>query len=107
MFGKKITKGANAVVTGAGSGIGRAFALEIVRRGGRVVCADISLERAQETVEMIMDQVAGKLKNADLDALRRTKNSRIENQERTIAELQHSPPTRCGHAFLPFLAAFY
>lgn len=66
MFGRKITKGANAVVTGAGSGIGRAFALEVVRRGGRVVCADISLERAQETVGLIMDMVAGKLKNPDL-----------------------------------------
>lgn len=66
MFGKKISKGANAVVTGAGSGIGRAFALEIVRRGGRVVVADINLERAQETVELIKDLVAGKLKNPDL-----------------------------------------
>ncbi|HEX4916827.1 MAG TPA: SDR family NAD(P)-dependent oxidoreductase [Limnobacter sp.] len=66
MFGQKITKGANAVVTGAGSGIGRAFAREIVRRGGQVVCADISLERAQETVGLIMDEVAGKLKNPDL-----------------------------------------
>ncbi|MBU1267655.1 MAG: SDR family NAD(P)-dependent oxidoreductase [Gammaproteobacteria bacterium] len=66
MFGKKISKGANAVVTGAGSGIGRAFALEIVRRGGRVVCADINLERAQETVDLIMGMVAGKMKNPDL-----------------------------------------
>lgn len=66
MFDKKLSKAANAVVTGAGSGIGRAFALEIVKRGGRVICADISLERAQETVELIMDEVAGKLKNPDL-----------------------------------------
>ncbi|MFN4330265.1 MAG: SDR family NAD(P)-dependent oxidoreductase [Limnobacter sp.] len=66
MFGKKLSKGANAVVTGAGSGIGRAFALEIVRRGGRVVVADINLASAQETVELIRDQVAGKLKNPDL-----------------------------------------
>lgn len=66
MFGKKLSDSANAVVTGAGSGIGRAFALEIVRRGGQVVCADISLERAQETVDLIMDEVAGKLKNPDL-----------------------------------------
>lgn len=44
-----------AVVTGAGSGIGRALALELARRDGVVVCADISLERAQETVRMIRD----------------------------------------------------
>lgn len=42
-----------AVVTGAGSGIGRAFALELARRGGRVVCADINLSSAQETVALI------------------------------------------------------
>lgn len=43
----------NAVVTGAGSGIGRAYALELANRGGSVVCADINLKAAAETVEMI------------------------------------------------------
>ncbi|MDO9452432.1 MAG: SDR family NAD(P)-dependent oxidoreductase [Stagnimonas sp.] len=42
-----------AVVTGAGSGIGRAFALELAKRGGRVLCADINLASANETVAMI------------------------------------------------------
>lgn len=50
----KVSKNAAAVVTGAGSGIGRAFALEIVRRGGRVVCSDINLAAAQETVDLIV-----------------------------------------------------
>ncbi|MGV8875238.1 MAG: SDR family NAD(P)-dependent oxidoreductase [Rhodococcus sp. (in: high G+C Gram-positive bacteria)] len=45
--------GSRAVVTGAGSGIGRAFALELARRGGAVMCADISLPRAKETVAMV------------------------------------------------------
>ncbi|MCF8587767.1 SDR family NAD(P)-dependent oxidoreductase [Gordonia liuliyuniae] len=45
--------GANAVVTGAGSGIGRAFALELAARGGHVVCADIDPDRASETVRLI------------------------------------------------------
>lgn len=44
---------AKAVVTGAGSGIGRSFALELVRRGGDVVCADIDADRAAETVALI------------------------------------------------------
>ncbi len=44
---------AAAVVTGAGSGIGRAFAAELARRGGRVVCADITLEAAAETAAQI------------------------------------------------------
>jgi len=40
-------------VTGAGSGIGRSFALELARRGGTVVCSDINLEAAQATVSLI------------------------------------------------------
>ena len=50
---RRRTTAADAVVTGAGSGIGRGFALEIARRGGRVVCADIDDIRAKETAEMI------------------------------------------------------
>ena len=54
-FSKKIapSQQAYAVVTGAGSGIGRSFAMELARRGGTVVCADIHLETAQETVDLI------------------------------------------------------
>lgn len=63
MFGFRSTPspsyGADAVVTGAGSGIGRAFAIEIARRGGRVVCADISLERAEETVRLLASAGSG------------------------------------------------
>lgn len=44
---------ARAVVTGAGSGIGRAFALELAKRNGEVICADISQPRAEETVALI------------------------------------------------------
>lgn len=52
-FTKPVTNGARAVVTGAGSGIGRAFALELARRGARVVCADINQAGAKETVALI------------------------------------------------------
>lgn len=51
--GSRRTHGARAVVTGAGSGIGRAFALEIAARGGQVICADIDEARADETVALI------------------------------------------------------
>ena len=44
------TYGAHAVVTGAGSGIGRAFAVELARRGGRVVCTDLNRATVEETV---------------------------------------------------------
>lgn len=49
----KRSQNADAVVTGAGNGIGRAFAEEIARRGGRVVCADLNLQAAQATAAAI------------------------------------------------------
>ncbi|TFV56843.1 SDR family NAD(P)-dependent oxidoreductase [Mycobacterium sp. PS03-16] len=46
---------ADAVITGAGSGIGAAFALELARRGGRVVCSDIDSATAEATAAAITD----------------------------------------------------
>jgi len=51
----KVTHNALAVVTGAGSGIGAAFATELARRGGRVVCSDINEVTAAQTVSAITD----------------------------------------------------
>lgn len=47
------TRNTRAVVTGGGSGIGRAFALELTRRDGQVVVADINPDAAAETVRLI------------------------------------------------------
>ena len=44
-----------ALITGAGSGIGRAAALLFAREGARVAAADISVEAAAETVRSIED----------------------------------------------------
>ena len=54
-FGKspKVTHRARAVVTGAGSGIGAAFAIELAKRGSRVVCSDIDEVAAKRTVAAI------------------------------------------------------
>jgi len=42
-----------SVITGAGSGIGRATALLFAREGARVVCVDINEQKGKETVDMI------------------------------------------------------
>lgn len=49
----KRSNNADAVITGAGSGIGAAFAVELADRGGRIVCSDIDEGAARKTAEAI------------------------------------------------------
>ena len=51
---KKRSNEALAVITGAGSGIGAAFATELARRGGSVVCSDIDETAARTTADDIV-----------------------------------------------------
>jgi NAD(P)-dependent dehydrogenase (short-subunit alcohol dehydrogenase family) len=51
---KKRSHEATAVITGAGSGIGAAFATELARRGGRVVCSDVDETAARATADAIV-----------------------------------------------------
>src|SRR5699024_5784722 len=50
------SRNARAVVTGAGGGMGRGYALEVARAGGAVVCADNNEEAIQETVTLNEEQ---------------------------------------------------
>ncbi len=52
---RRRTRDSRAIVTGAGSGIGAAFAVELAARGGSVVCSDLRPEAAQLTVDAITD----------------------------------------------------
>ena len=50
---KRLSHGAQAVITGAGSGIGEAFAVALAARGGAVVCSDIDKALAEATAARI------------------------------------------------------
>lgn len=48
-----LLKGKNAIVTGAGMGIGRAIALNYAAEGASVLVADIESDKGEETVQLI------------------------------------------------------
>lgn len=48
-----LLEGKIAIVTGGGSGVGRASCLRFSEEGASVVCADIDLERAKESVAQV------------------------------------------------------
>lgn len=49
-------KGKTALVTGAGSGLGRASAIHLAREGANVIASDIDLAAADETAAMINEE---------------------------------------------------
>ncbi|WP_067974300.1 SDR family NAD(P)-dependent oxidoreductase [Mycolicibacter icosiumassiliensis] len=84
------TANARAVVTGAGSGIGRSFALELARRGGEVICADINADRAAETVALIEQLPTGTAHAVQCDVSDR---GAIELLAARAQEIFGGPPT--------------
>jgi NAD(P)-dependent dehydrogenase (short-subunit alcohol dehydrogenase family) len=80
---------AAAVITGAGSGIGRAFALQLARRAGRVVCSDLDEASARATADAIVAS-GGRATSVPCDV------SRIEDVAQLADEAQswlEGPPT--------------
>jgi NAD(P)-dependent dehydrogenase (short-subunit alcohol dehydrogenase family) len=49
-----IPKSPRAIVTGAGSGLGRALSLALAKRGGKVLVADIDLTSVEETAQAVV-----------------------------------------------------
>ncbi|QLY30278.1 SDR family NAD(P)-dependent oxidoreductase [Nocardia huaxiensis] len=88
--GSRRSHGARAVVTGAGSGIGRAFALELAARGGEVLCADIDKERADETVRLI-ERTHGRAAHAFFCDV--AKRDDVERLAARAEEIFGGPPT--------------
>lgn len=84
---QKPSHAAYAVVTGAGSGIGRSFALALARRGGHVLCADIDVTAAQHTVELIQQQTGQHAVAIHCDV----------GQRESVQHLAQQAPVLLGH----------
>lgn len=52
----KLPKQPRAIVTGGGSGLGRALALRIAERKGRVLVADVNMARAEEAAASVRER---------------------------------------------------
>jgi NAD(P)-dependent dehydrogenase (short-subunit alcohol dehydrogenase family) len=91
LFGssKKRSRDAAAVITGAGSGIGAAFASELARRSGRIVCSDIDETAVHATADAIIAD-GGSALAVHCDV------TRVDEVQRLAAEAQvwfGGPPT--------------
>ena len=78
----RIFDGATAIVTGGASGIGRAIAEELAKRGSEVVLADLQIELAEEVVSGIHSS-GGKAKAVKIDV---TDFPAMENMCRNTAQ---------------------
>jgi NAD(P)-dependent dehydrogenase (short-subunit alcohol dehydrogenase family) len=79
----ELFKGKVAIVTGGGSGIGKALCLELYSRGATVIVADVNFEKAQNTVSIINPK-EGLAKAAYLDVAKPTDFEKLINT--TFAE---------------------
>jgi len=63
MFKDKIV-----AITGAGSGIGRALALELARRGARLALADVNVTGLQETLSLLAAGTSARIYQVDVSS---------------------------------------
>ena len=72
-------RGMVALVTGATRGIGRAIAIDLAKRGAKVVCAARDTKRGKETVDII-DAEGGEAILLSLDVSKRDQLKKAKEQ---------------------------
>lgn len=87
-----------AVVTGAGSGIGRALAVELARRGAKVAISDVDLEGLGET-EALVKAAGGDVKADHLDVSQRELVEQYAEQIKQHFGVVHLVFNNAGIAF--------
>ena len=92
--------GSRVLVTGAGSGIGKATALRCSRAGARVVAVDINIESARETAERCgADAVAYECDVSQREAVEQLADS-VESEQGPVDVLVNNAGVGVGGAFL-------
>lgn len=79
----KMLQGKVAIVTGAGRGLGKAFALKYAEEGARLLLPDISLERAEKTAAEIV-AMGGKAVAMETDISEESSTQAVADKVREV-----------------------
>lgn len=85
-----------AVITGAGSGLGREFCIELAKEGAKVVATDVNEAGIKETASMIRDH-KGEVMTFKMDV---TKPTEIQQMVKAVLERYGSIDVLCNNAGL-------
>ncbi|GAA0368794.1 SDR family oxidoreductase [Alkalibacterium iburiense] len=83
-----------SIVTGGGSGLGRSMSVNLAKEGSKVVVADMNLESADETVEMIKEN-GGEASSVEVDV---TNQEQIDHVVQFTLDTYGSIDVLCNNA---------
>jgi glucose 1-dehydrogenase len=103
-YARSDLSGKVATVTGAGSGIGRAIALELSEMGGKVVCSDINAETCEKTAKEIRDRgqesISFRVDVADWESVQKLVNYTVSSFGRIDVMVNNAGTTSRGKDIL-------